>query len=85
MQAFLRTVARGVRSLGQLVRRVGSLLASALRDAVQSRSRLVAENVALRTQVTAPKRQIRRAAPDAVDRVLLVGVSRLVPDALKAH
>ena len=38
-----------------------------------------AATAALRAQLATLKRQVRRAAPDAADRVLLVGVGQLVP------
>lgn len=65
---------------GRLVGRASALVAHATRDVLSSRARLVAENVALRAQLGMLKRQVRRAAPDPADRVLLVSALRLVAD-----
>ena len=73
-------------TLGRLVRqglspvgRVAALAVSVVRDAFRSPDGLKAENVLLRAQLAALKRQVRRAAPDANDRTILAALSRLVP------
>lgn len=80
----LQDALRGCRFLAQLAGRAGSLALGLAQDHFKPAERLAAENVALRAQLAVLKRQVGRAAPDAADRVVLVAVNRLFPNATKA-
>ncbi|MBL4845905.1 MAG: hypothetical protein JKY65_10285, partial [Planctomycetes bacterium] len=84
MFEILQDAARGGHFLRQLAQRTGRLALGFARDLLKPPGRLAAENAALRAQLAVLKRQVGRASPDAADRVVLVAVDRLFPDATKA-
>ncbi|MGE3376454.1 MAG: integrase core domain-containing protein [Vicinamibacteria bacterium] len=81
---WIRTAAATARVLGRVAGRAVGLLGACVRDLTRPKERLLAENVALRAQLAALKRQVHRAQPDAADRVVLAAIGRVAPAATRA-